>query len=144
MSAVLESLNIDKSFFVQFAIVIVLFLSLKHFLFEKLLEVIQNRENSTTGLLQKSKEKEEESLKISSEIETQIIDIKNELSHELKSVKNQLLTQKEKEYKELELRLDSEYSNKRDSFEKELDENFNVIKAKTKSLATDLVEKIIQ
>lgn len=144
MSAVLESLNIDKSFFVQFAIVIILFFSLRHFLFEKLLEVIQNRENSTTGLLKRSKDKEIEATKISSEIEGQISTTKSELNLEIKSVKNQLLSQKEKEYKDLEESLDEDYASKLNSFDKELDENFNVIKTRTKSLATDLVDKITQ
>ena len=84
MSEVLESLNIDKSFFVQFSIVLILFFSLKTFLFEKLLEVIKNRESKTTGLLSKSKEKESEAIEISRKIEEEIAETKSTLSLEIK------------------------------------------------------------
>jgi len=144
MSEVLESLNIDKSFFVQFSIVLILFFSLKTFLFEKLLEVIKNRESKTTGLLSKSKEKESEAIEISRKIEEEIAETKSTLSLEIKSVKSQLVSQKEKEYSELEENLDGQYSQKLKEFNAELDSNFEVIKSQTKTLANDLVNKITQ
>lgn len=144
MSEVLQSLNIDQSFFVQFAIVIFLFFSLKYFLFDKLNEVLVQREEKTTGLLSLSVEKEEEAKKLSEQIESQIMQTKSELSNEVKMVKNQLLAQKEKEYNELEESLDQEYKLKINDFNSDLSKNFEVLKSNTNSLANDLVNKIIQ
>ena len=144
MSEVLQSLNIDQSFFVQFAIVIFLFFSLKYFLFDKLNEVLVQREEKTTGLLSLSVEKEEEAKKLSEQIESQIMQTKTELSNEVKMVKNQLLAQKEKEYSELEESLDQEYKLKINDFNSDLSKNFEVLKSNTNSLANDLVNKIIQ
>ena len=144
MSEVLESLNIDKSFFVQFAIVLILFFSLKSFLFEKLLEVIQNRESKTTGLLHESKEKETEANKLSERIEEEILTTKSQLTAEIKTVKNKLMSEKEVEYSQLEEKLDSDYSGKLTNFNTELNENFEVMKSQTNDLARDLVNKITQ
>jgi len=144
MSEVLDSLNIDKSFFVQFGIVLILFFSLKSFLFEKLREVLEDRENKTTGLMNQSKDKEIEALKISTLIEEQIDITKNELSNEIKEAKSHLIARNEKEYSELEDRLDNEYGKKILDFEKELSMNFDSMKSRTKNLANDLVNKISQ
>lgn len=142
MSEVLESLNIDRSFFVQFSIVLILFFSLKTFLFEKLLQVIQNRETKTTGLISKSKDKEVEANLISQKIEDEISLTKSNLSLEIKTVKGQLIAQLDKEYSDLEKELDNEYSQKINSFKAELESNYEIIKSQTKTLANDLVNKI--
>ena len=144
MSEVLDSLNIDNSFFTQFGIVLVLFFVLKSFLFDKLKEVILDREVNTTGLLNKSKEKEVEANKISQKIEEEILATKNELSSEVRIIKSKLNKKNEEEYSSLENTLDKEYFQKFSDFEKEMNQNYEVLKTKTGSLASDLVNKITQ
>ena len=144
MSEVLQSLEIDQSFFVQFAIVLFIFFTLKTFLFDKLLEVITTREEKTTGLLNKSKEKQDVAKELSEKIELELSSTKTELSNEIKSVKNQLILQKEKEYSDLEAKLESEYATKLGDYKKELSSNFESLKNQTDNLASDLVNKITQ
>ena len=142
MSEVLQSLNIDKSFFTQFAIVVFLFVFLKNFLFDKLLSVITSREENTTGLLNTSRDKEDKSKSISTEIDNQINQCKNQIIKENKRIREEATSQKEKEYALAESKLSEEYSTKINDFSAGLEKNYELVKKDTSSLAGELVNKI--
>lgn len=142
MSEVLQSLNIDKSFFTQFAIVVFLFVFLKNFLFDKLLSVITSREENTTGLLNTSRDKEDKSKSISTEIDNQISQCKNQIIKENKRIREEATSQKEKEYALAESKLSEEYSTKINDFSAGLEKNYELVKKDTSSLAGELVNKI--
>lgn len=139
---IFTQLGADQSIFYQFAIFIILFITLKIVLFNKLLFVLQTRENKTTKMEELANTKFSQAEKLSKQFEEEIsatrvaeVEKSSQKKAEALSVISQKKAEREKE-------IQSIYDQGKEKIERE----FEVTKAKVmenvSQLSNNLIEKL--
>jgi F-type H+-transporting ATPase subunit b len=141
---IFKSLDIDQTFFVQFAIVSVLYLVMRSLLFGKLQEVLDLREEKTTKMEDGAAEKLNKAEKLAKEYKEKIDGAKGEAFKIVTSHKDSVISREATKIKEHETKLEAEADTKRSEFAKEIASKKEAIMQQADSLSQDLVTKIVQ
>ncbi len=141
---IFKSLDIDQTFFYQFALVVVLYAVLRSLFFSKLQEVLDLREAKTTkmedGALGKLKSAEE----LAKKYKTKIDEAKSEAFAIIHKKKEEVVAREGKTIKEHEKALELKANQERKEFESEIEGKKASILSQAESLSQELVTKIIQ
>ena len=141
---ILDSIGIDQTIFWQFIIFVITFVSLKKFLFEKLQEVVEEREYKTVSLAKIAEDKEQEALKISNEIETEITLSKKQANEKLRESKKVFTLQEDKKIKSAEDRLNENLEKKKEEFSVTIEEKRAGLISQAEDLSNELVHQMTQ
>lgn len=139
---IFQSLGVDESFFVQFAVVVILYFLLKVLLFEKLQYVLELRENKTT-------KREDGANKQLNEAEDMALKYKESMN-KIQQEAHQLIVRKrteaeEKQKNEIKLKskeLEKKLEKLRVQYTAEIDSKKDDVLAQADQLAGQLVEKL--
>lgn len=141
---ILERLQIDETIFVQFAIIVVLFLLLDSLLFKKVLFVLKYREKKTVGLEGEANRKMAEAEELSNKYKEKVNHAFNSSLESLKKKKSILSN----EYKATLDKAQDEILEKADgeikSFTKEISDKKASILSSSSELSKNLLDKLSQ
>lgn len=141
---VLNSLEIDSSFFIQFILVTVLYFVLRALFLNNLQEVIELREDNTTRMESGADKKIIEAEKVAAEYKAKIEEARSEAFKLISNRKEEVIARETKKFKEHEAVLESELNTKKNKFEQELEEKKKDIMTQAQGLSEELVNKIVQ
>ena len=135
---IFTQLGVDSTIFAQFAIFTVLFFVLKYVWFNKLLSVIELRENSTTKRDSNANEKFNEAGKLAQKYDDEIQDTYAETFKNVNSKKEALLKEEGIRIREVEGKLATEFEAKR----AELEEDYKAKEVWPKAIFERLMKAI--
>lgn len=139
---ILNSLKIDATFLVQFALFVVFFNIIAPLLFKKLQEVLDLRESKTTKLESHAHHVYKQADDLSEQYKGSV-EKTHQDSQAINQKKKAEIMAKEKEVLDgAEEKLTSDYEGKRSSLLKELTEKRSTIMAEAANLSNNLVEKL--
>ncbi len=129
---------------IQLVVVVIFFIINMHLFFGKLLEVLRERESKTT-LLEENAEKTIEKAKSISEAYRAKIDIAySDSQKKLKALKEEIVDKEDKIHKSEEATIMKEIEKEREKIIDEVSLKRHAVLKETQSLASDLVNKIVQ
>ncbi|MCP4913753.1 MAG: hypothetical protein GY909_11615 [Oligoflexia bacterium] len=140
---IFTQLGVDSTIFAQFAIFTVLFFVLKYVWFNKLLSVIELRENSTTKRDSNANEKFNEADKLAQKYDDEIQDTYAETFKNVNSKKEALLKEEGVRIREVEGKLATEFEAKRAELEEDYKAKKSQVLSSVDSLSGDLVNKLL-
>lgn len=140
---IFTQLGVDSTIFAQFAIFTVLFFVLKYVWFNKLLSVIELRENSTTKRDSNANEKFNEADKLAQKYDDEIQDTYAETFKNVNSKKEALLKEEGVRIREVEGKLATEFEAKRAELEEDYKAKKSQVLSNVDSLSGDLVNKLL-
>ncbi len=140
---IFTQLGVDSTIFAQFAIFTVLFFVLKYVWFNKLLSVIELRENSTTKRDSNANEKFNEADKLAQKYDDEIQDTYAETFKNVNSKKEALLKEEGVRIREVEGKLATEFEAKRAELEEDYKAEKSQVLSSVDSLSGDLVNKLL-
>ena len=140
---VFESLEIDKRFFIQFALVTILYFILRNLFLEKLQEVLDLREDNTTKMESGADDKLSEADKIAKQYKDKIEDARQEAFKIISKRKDEVVSREMKNLKEHEASLDNDLNSKLDTFKDELNVKKQDVMKQAQNLSEELVTKIV-
>ena len=138
---IFKQLGADSTFFIQLVIFVIAFIVLKFVLFEKIKKVIENREEKTTGLAQKAKEKEEEIIVIEDKYQREIDATQALAQNEYQGDKIKILESQRSVIKKAEENSAAEIEKEKTGYQKELDKMSGALLGSSSDIADQLVEK---
>lgn len=141
---ILTQLGIDQSFFYQFGVFIVVFFALKVVLFNKLLTVIEIREEKTTKLVDNAEGKSQEAEKLAAQYEETINTTHQEVMAKASVAKEAFKKAESSRMKEGEEKVSQDYAQKRAQAESEVQSSKDAILSQSNQLANDLVSRLTQ
>jgi F-type H+-transporting ATPase subunit b len=139
---IFTQLGADQSIFYQFAIFIVLFVVLKIVLFNKLLFVLQTRENKTTKMEELANNKFGEAEKLSKQFEEEISKARMTEVEKTSLVKNEALKKIADRKSAKEKEINAVYEQGKQKIEKEFEVTRLTVMENVSTLSTALVEKL--
>lgn len=140
---IFTQLGVDSTIFAQFAIFTVLFFVLKYVWFNKLLSVIELRENSTTKRDSNANEKFNEAGKLAQKYDDEIQDTYAETFKNVNSKKEALLKEEGIRIREVEGKLATEFEAKRAELEEDYKAKKSQVLSNVDSLSGDLLNKLL-
>lgn len=140
---IFTQLGVDSTIFAQFAIFTVLFFVLKYVWFNKLLSVIELRENSTTKRDSNANEKFNEADKLAQKYDDEIQDTYAETFKNVNSKKEALLKEEGIRIREVEGKLATEFEAKRAELEEDYKAKKSQVLSNVDSLSGDLLNKLL-
>lgn len=138
------SLGVNKTIFIQFAIVIALYFVLKMVLFSKLQFILELRENKTTKLEGAANKKLQEAEAMAQKYKDQLDQAHQEAYRVLNKKKEEVLSREHKIIKAKEAELNSLVETKRKESEALVATQREEVLKSVDSLSGDLVNKLIQ
>ncbi len=141
---VLDSLQIDSSFFIQFALVTILYFVLRNLFLNNLQEVLELREDNTTRMESGADKKINEAEKVAAEYKSKIEEARGEAFKIISTKKDEVISRENKKLKEHETTLEKDLNDKKSVFETELEEKKKNIMTQAQGLSDELVNKIVQ
>lgn len=141
---IFKSLDIDQSFFIQFALVVILYAILRNLLFSKLQEVLELREAKTTKMEDGANEKFKKADELSKQYKIKIDEARSKAFDIVTKKKAEVVARETKTIKDHEKNLESQVASKRSAFETEINSKKEAILQQADSLSQDLVNKILQ
>lgn len=141
---IFKQLGVNETFFIQFAIVIVIFNLLSLVLFKKLKEVLDNREAKTTKLEGEAHAVYKRADELAAQYKAKI-DETHQQAHQHHTKNKEEIAKKNKEgFKSAEAQINAEYEGKRKVMIAEVEQVKNKSLAEVDSLSKNLVQKLIQ
>ncbi|OIQ18330.1 MAG: hypothetical protein BM556_08700 [Bacteriovorax sp. MedPE-SWde] len=141
---IFKSLDINQTFFIQFALISILYLVMRSLLFGKLQEVLDLREERTTKMEDGAADKLTKAEKLAKEYKEKIDNARSEAFKVITSHKDTVIARETTKVKEHEAKLEAEANSKRSEFEKEIESKKDAIMKEADSLSQELVTKIVQ
>lgn len=144
INTVLNSLGINSTFFIQLAIVTVLYFVTRNLIWSKLQEVLENREAKTTKMESGADEKTRLAAELEKEYKAKIEGAQSEAFSIIQAKKEEVTKREAAKVKELADKLESQLNSEKDAYSKELEEKKVVVMKDAEELSSLLVNKIVQ
>lgn len=141
--SVFEKLSVDKTVFIQFGILIVLFMFLKMILFDKLQFVLELRETKTTKLEDNANKTFSEAETLSKKYKNEVDKAYVEAQEKYNKRKAEILERERHAVKAAESEINKELEHERARFVVELDSKKKTVLESADNLAKNLVEKFV-
>lgn len=141
---IFKSLDINQSFFYQFALVVVLYAVLRNLIFSKLQDVLELREAKTTKMEDGANEKFKKAEELAKLYKTKIDEARSQAFDIVTKKKNEIIARESKIVKDHEKTLEVKVASQRNEFENELNSKKVAILQQADSLSQDLVNKLLQ
>lgn len=141
---IFKSLDINQSFFYQFALVVVLYAVLRNLIFSKLQDVLELREAKTTKMEDGANEKFKKAEELAKFYKSKIDEARSQAFDIVTKKKNEIIARESKIVKDHEKTLEAKVSSQRNEFENELNSKKVAILQQADSLSQDLVNKLLQ
>jgi len=138
------SLGVDKTVFIQFALVVVIYFVLKFTFFSKLKEVLDTRENKTTKMESGANKKFTDAEALAAKYRSEIEKADEEALKIVTSKKSEVLSSQKAQVKSTEKALSGEFEAKRKELEADYASKKVSLLSQAESLSNELVQKIIQ
>jgi F0F1-type ATP synthase membrane subunit b/b' len=138
----LGQLEIDQSFFYQFAVFIVIFFLLKVVLFNKLLFVLVTRESKTTKLEETANKKFQEVEKLAKKYTDKIDEYNDEALVNINKKKSEVTGQNATQIKEEEKRINKNFEAEKAKITSQILEQKSAVISHADGLSADLIEKL--
>lgn len=142
LGEIIVKLGWDPSFWWQLGILLALFILLKYLLFDKLLWVLDHREERTSKLVDEANELLHEATKIEGEYKTKLDIARHNAKNFFRMKREQWIEHERKEVHAAEQEINAEYEKKRVHLEGEFKVKRDEILAKTGELSDELVGKL--
>jgi len=142
--SIFERLQIDYTFFYQFAIATILLFILKSLFFSKLQFVLETRENKTTKLEGFADEMLSESDELSEQFHKEMDRAYLEAQALIHRAKDEVMTRESEKFKAEEKIINEHTETIRNKYAVEVEQKEKEILSKTEILAGELVKKLIQ
>lgn len=144
INTVLNSLGINSTFFIQLAIVTVLYFVTRNLIWSKLQEVLENREAKTTKMESGADEKTRLAAELEKEYKAKIEGAQSEAFSIIQAKKEEVTKREAAKVKELADKLESQLNSEKNAYSKELEEKKVVVMKDAEELSSLLVNKIVQ
>lgn len=141
---VFSKLNINETFFIQFAIVIILFFILRALLFSKLQFVLELRESKTTKMEENANRKFSEAEKLAALYEERTFKSQKEAAEFFATERQKIVSKENQRVKKVEKEVGEEVEKARGANEEEVKKYREQLLQEVDSLASKLVDKVIQ
>lgn len=141
---IFKSLDINQSFFYQFALVVVLYAVLRNLIFSKLQDVLELREAKTTKMEDGANEKFKKAEELAKLYKSKIDEARSQAFDIVTKKKNEIIARESKIVKDHEKTLEAKVASQRNEFENELNSKKVAILQQADSLSQDLVNKLLQ
>lgn len=141
---ILDQLKINSTLFIQFGIVIVMFILTKLIFFSKLQFVIENREEKTVKLESSADETFQKVNELSESYKEKINEANVKAQTKLNTVRTDIINEEDKKYKQVEQEMEQYLDTSRKELVEEIKVKENQILSSSDELADALVEKITQ
>ena len=140
--SIFQQLGADKSIFVQFVIVTIMFVLSKHLFFGHLQNVLDTREDKTTKLAGAADKQFEEVNQMAEQYKEKIQAANKDLKSNLDTSKNDIIKSAEARYRTSETESNSHVEASRKEIEAEVKSQEEQVLSQAQNLADNLVEKI--
>jgi F0F1-type ATP synthase membrane subunit b/b' len=144
MEAILANLDIDSSFFYQFAVFTFIFIILSKVVFEKLQDVVELRENNTVGLDEGADKKFDQVQELEEKYRTMMDEAYGETQTMVNSEREKIIKREKELLKKEQEVLNKAYEEKRNKVLEEVDGYKTNIMATSEELTNDLVNKLLK
>ncbi|EPZ50534.1 ATP synthase B/B' CF(0) [Bacteriovorax sp. BAL6_X] len=144
INTVLNSLGINSTFFIQLAIVTVLYFVTRNLIWSKLQEVLENREAKTTKMESGADEKTRLATELENEYKSKIEGAQSEAFNLIQNKKEEVTKREAVKVKELANKLEAEANSEKAKYSQELEEKKVAIMKDADELSALLVDKIVQ
>ena len=141
--SVFKKLNVDQTFFIQFAILVALFFLLKVIFFNKLQFVLELRESKTTKLEDNANKTFSKAESLSQKYKEQIDKAYVEAQNKYNKRKTEILDRERQNIKSAENQINKEVEQERVKFVAELESKTKEVLDNADSLAKNLVDKFV-
>lgn len=139
---IFSQLGVDQSIFHQFVVFLVLFFALKAVLFNRLLEVLQLREQSTSKKEGDANKKMKEAEMLNEKYELEIQKVYQQSYEQINVKKDNLLKEESKKLKDVEQQLEKEYESKKAILLEEINKKKQEVATSVDTLSNDLINKL--
>lgn len=140
--SIFQQLGADKSIFVQFGIITVMFVLSKQLFFGHLQRVLDTREDKTTKLAGDADKQFEEVNQLADQYKDKMQAASREMKSNLDSSKNEIIKSAESRYRTSETETNAEVEKARKEIETEVKSQEEAVLSQAQALADNLVEKI--
>jgi len=144
LGEIIVKLGWDVSFWWQLAILLSLFFILKTLLFDKLLWVLEHREEKTSKLVGEADELQHAADKVEAEYKDRLNKARHNAKDFFRMKREQWLELERKVIHGAEMEIGQEYEKKKSQLDEEFKNKKTEVISKTESLSNELVEKLIQ
>lgn len=144
IQSIFGQLGVNSSLLVQFALVVVFFLLIKHLFLGKLQLLIQRREDGTTKLQMQADQQKKKAEELSQKYKEKIEVAHVHAQKILRDKKTEVLLSHQQHLKNAEKEAEEMTQNQKQFFENELDQKKKAIFTESDQLAQALVQKITQ
>lgn len=141
--SVFEKLSVDKTVFIQFGILVVLFMFLKMIFFDKLQFVLELRETKTTKLEDNANKTFSQAETLSKKYKDEVDKAYGEAQEKYNKRKAEILERERRAVKAAESEINKELELERAKFVVELDSKKKTVLESADNLAKNLVEKFV-
>ena len=141
---ILNKLHIDKTFYTQFGLVIVLFFGVKALLMSKLQEVLDMREGKTVKREAGANEKFAKAEELAEKYNQRIAEANSEAQKKFEHKRDEVNRKQQTIYEEAVSKIEKETESKRNSVLAEVDAHKSAMVGRRDELINELVEKVTQ
>lgn len=144
LGEIIVKLGWDQSFWWQLGILLFLFIVLKFVLFDKLLWVLDHREEKTSGLADEAQELNHQADKLEGEYKAKIDVARHNAKNFFREKREEWMEHERQEIHKAEGEISVDFDKKRTHLEEEFQQKRQAILNKTSELSDELVGKLVK
>ena len=144
LGEIIVKLGWDQSFWWQLGILLFLFIVLKFVLFDKLLWVLDHREEKTSGLADEAQELNHQADKLEGEYKAKIDVARHNAKNFFREKREEWMEHERQEIHKTEGEISVDFDKKRTHLEEEFQQKRQAILNKTSELSDELVGKLVK